>query len=76
MSNTVGVTDNLGLGAGVDTVQLQRIVSRCVCQFFYVGYGEDVDADEFQEAIPLVRVFFIYESFKITSAYFSSDEDV
>ena len=28
-----------------DTVQLQRIISRCSCRFYYNMYGRDVDPD-------------------------------
>lgn len=34
-------------------IQLQRIVSRCSCQFFYASYGENVDLDELDEVPPL-----------------------
>ena len=34
-----------------DSVQLQRIISRCRCQFFYAGYGE-VEDDTLPE-VPL-----------------------
>lgn len=34
-----------GLGGSKQTVQLQRIASRCHCQIFYVTYGGQVEAE-------------------------------
>lgn len=34
------------------SVQLQRIISRCGCQFYYVGYTDDVDRDIVKEIPP------------------------
>ncbi|XP_014224965.1 protein KIAA0100 isoform X1 [Trichogramma pretiosum] len=42
VSQTVG-------GAGGPQHQLQRIVSRCKCEFFYVGYGQSPDAVSLDE---------------------------
>lgn len=42
MSQTVG-------GAGGPQHQLQRIVSRCKCEFFYVGYGQALDTNSYDE---------------------------
>ncbi|XP_011503485.1 PREDICTED: UPF0378 protein KIAA0100 [Ceratosolen solmsi marchali] len=42
VSQTVG-------GSGGPQHQLQRIVSRCKCEFFYVGYGQALDADSLDE---------------------------
>uniref|UniRef100_A0A0L8HRK1 Uncharacterized protein n=1 Tax=Octopus bimaculoides TaxID=37653 RepID=A0A0L8HRK1_OCTBM len=49
VNSTVG--DN-GLNNGGQGVQLQRIVSRCRCQFFYAGYGE-VESEQFPEVLPM-----------------------
>ncbi|KAK0160967.1 hypothetical protein PV328_008311 [Microctonus aethiopoides] len=42
------VTQTVGGGSGLQH-QLQRIVSRCKCEFFYVGYGQTLDAAELNE---------------------------
>lgn len=39
-------------GGGGSQHQLQRIVSRCKCEFFYVGYGQVVDVDFLDEVPP------------------------
>lgn len=39
-------------GSVGQSVQLQRIVSRCRCQFFYAGYGE-VESEQLPEVIPM-----------------------
>ncbi|XP_015524843.1 protein KIAA0100 [Neodiprion lecontei] len=45
VSQTVG-------GGGGSQHQLQRIVSRCKCEFFYVGYGQSLDAGCLDEVPP------------------------
>lgn len=45
VSSTVG-------GGGGPQHQLQRIVSRCKCEFFYVGYGQAPDAASLDEMPP------------------------
>lgn len=45
VSQTVG-------GGGGSQHQLQRIVSRCKCEFFYVGYGQILDAESLDEVPP------------------------
>ncbi|XP_050696104.1 protein KIAA0100-like [Eriocheir sinensis] len=51
VSQTVGTMDE-----GDDELQLQRIVSRCSCSFFYVSYGEtDLDMsmmEDIQQPLP------------------------
>ncbi|KAK6192150.1 hypothetical protein SNE40_003678 [Patella caerulea] len=47
ISNTVGPSDQ----KSGDTIQLQRIISRCKCQFFYANYG-DLKPNELPE-VPL-----------------------
>lgn len=37
-----------------DSVELQRVISRCKCQLFYASYGE-VDADQMKNVPPMVR---------------------
>lgn len=40
------VSDTVGPSAkdvSWESVQVQRIISRCGCQFFYAVYGDDVD---------------------------------
>ncbi|KAI2804677.1 hypothetical protein BLOT_003665, partial [Blomia tropicalis] len=34
-------------------IQLQRIVSRCRCQFFYANYGENTDPNNYEDVPPL-----------------------
>ncbi|KAH8339800.1 hypothetical protein KR074_010953, partial [Drosophila pseudoananassae] len=48
VSETVGaiLSDNSG---GAQPVQLQRIVSKCKCEFFYVSYGDAVDPNSITE---------------------------
>ncbi|XP_015603116.1 protein KIAA0100 isoform X2 [Cephus cinctus] len=45
------VSQTVGGGGGTQH-QLQRIVSRCKCEFFYVGYGQVLDAGSLDE-VPL-----------------------
>lgn len=45
------VSQTVGGGGGLQH-QLQRIVSRCKCEFFYVGYGQALDADLLDEVPP------------------------
>lgn len=42
VSETVGAPGLLGVGETYP-IQLQRIVSRCKCEFFYVSYGDTID---------------------------------
>lgn len=42
VSETVGPTSNENSGES-QPIQLQRIVSRCKCEFFYVCYGDTID---------------------------------
>ena len=37
----------------VNTIQLQRIISRCSCQFYYVVFTEDIDLDLVKEIPPV-----------------------
>ncbi|XP_043282717.1 protein KIAA0100 isoform X2 [Venturia canescens] len=48
------VSQTVGGGGGLQH-QLQRIVSRCKCEFFYVGYGQSLDSDCLDEVPPLPR---------------------
>ncbi|KAG7211126.1 hypothetical protein KM043_010452 [Ampulex compressa] len=48
VSQTVG-------GGGGPQHQLQRIVSRCKCEFFYVGYGQALDAGSVDQVPPPPR---------------------
>src|SRR5699024_7398139 len=34
-------------------IQLQRIVSRCRCKFFYANYGENADPNNYTQVPPL-----------------------
>ncbi|XP_043650223.1 protein KIAA0100 [Drosophila teissieri] len=51
VSETVGafLSDNSG---GAQPVQLQRIVSKCKCEFFYVSYGDAIDPNSITEVPP------------------------
>ncbi|KAH8380297.1 hypothetical protein KR009_009804, partial [Drosophila setifemur] len=51
VSETVGafLSDNSG---GAQPVQLQRIVSKCKCEFFYVSYGDAIDPNSIYEVPP------------------------
>lgn len=40
------------VGGGGPQHQLQRIVSRCKCEFFYVGYGQALDSGSLDEVPP------------------------
>ena len=51
VSSEVGSTASESSGG--TPIQLQRIVSRCNCQFFYASYGENVDPNEYEEVPPL-----------------------
>lgn len=42
VSETVGASGSSGIGEP-HPIQLQRIVSRCKCEFFYVSYGDTID---------------------------------
>ncbi|XP_077995172.1 bridge-like lipid transfer protein family member 2 [Glandiceps talaboti] len=42
VSNTVGASS---VADKQSTVQLQRMISRCSCQFFYASYGADIDPE-------------------------------
>lgn len=42
VSETVGAASASGVGEP-HPIQLQRIVSRCKCEFFYVSYGDTID---------------------------------
>ena len=37
----------------ISNVQLQRIISRCGCQFYFAGFSDDVDEDLIAEVPPL-----------------------
>uniref|UniRef100_A0A0C9R695 KIAA0100 protein n=1 Tax=Fopius arisanus TaxID=64838 RepID=A0A0C9R695_9HYME len=45
------VSQTVGGGGGLQH-QLQRIVSRCKCEFFYVGYGQALDEVELEQMPP------------------------
>ncbi|CAN7988597.1 unnamed protein product [Ixodes pacificus] len=49
VSNTVGGASD----PNTAPLQLQRIISRCGCQFFYASYGENIDPDGLEEVPPL-----------------------
>ncbi|XP_069668639.1 protein hobbit isoform X2 [Periplaneta americana] len=50
VSETVGASSNVGENP---PIQLQRIVSRCKCEFFYAGYGESsIDPSTLGEVPP------------------------
>ncbi|XP_055373341.1 protein hobbit [Condylostylus longicornis] len=51
VSETVGVSSGVAPGE-VQPVQLQRIVSRCKCEFFYVSYGDTIDPNTITEVPP------------------------
>lgn len=42
VSETVGASSSEN-GSESQSIQLQRIVSRCKCEFFYVSYGDTID---------------------------------
>lgn len=52
VSSTVGATSDPASAP----IQLQRIVSRCGCQFFYASFGENVDTSSLEEVPPLVCI--------------------
>ncbi|XP_015914174.1 protein hobbit [Parasteatoda tepidariorum] len=49
VSSTVGATSDPDSAP----IQLQRIVSRCGCQFYYASFGENVDPSNLEEVPPL-----------------------
>lgn len=52
VSETVGAIGTPGIGE-VHPIQLQRIVSRCKCEFFYVSYGDtSIDPSSLIEVPP------------------------
>lgn len=52
VSETVGATGTTGYGE-TNPIQLQRIVSRCKCEFFYVSYGDtSIDPGSLTEVPP------------------------
>ncbi|RWS17806.1 hypothetical protein B4U79_01668 [Dinothrombium tinctorium] len=51
VTSVVGSCDVNDCFEGTSPIQLQRIISRCGCKFFYVNYTEGVDI-EFSETIP------------------------
>lgn len=51
VSETVGAALNQNPGEK-QPVQLQRIVSRCKCEFFYVSYGDTIDPNTITEVPP------------------------
>lgn len=48
------VSQTVGGGGGLQH-QLQRIVSRCKCEFFYVGYGQTLDVGSVDQIPPPPR---------------------
>lgn len=48
VSETVGAPGSTEYGES-HPIQLQRIVSRCKCEFFYVNYGDTIDPNSFDE---------------------------
>ncbi|XP_037044573.1 protein KIAA0100 isoform X2 [Bradysia coprophila] len=52
VSETVGATGVTGHPGEVHPIQLQRIVSRCKCEFFYVSYGDAIDPSSLTEVPP------------------------
>lgn len=53
VSSTVGATSDPTSAP----MQLQRIVSRCGCQFFFASFGENVDPTSLEEVPPLVFMY-------------------
>uniref|UniRef100_A0A1A9X0V8 FMP27/BLTP2/Hobbit GFWDK motif-containing RBG unit domain-containing protein n=1 Tax=Glossina brevipalpis TaxID=37001 RepID=A0A1A9X0V8_9MUSC len=51
VSETVGATSNENSGES-QPIQLQRIVSRCKCEFFYVCYGDTIDPNTITDLPP------------------------
>lgn len=51
VSETVGASVSVGVGE-TQPIQLQRIVSRCKCEFFYVSYGDTIDPGTITEVPP------------------------
>ncbi|XP_005187021.2 protein hobbit [Musca domestica] len=51
VSETVGASSSENSG-GSQPIQLQRIVSRCKCEFFYVSYGDTVDPNAITDMPP------------------------
>lgn len=62
VSSTVGATAD----PKTAPLQLQRIVSRCGCQFFYASFGENVDPTSLEE-VPLLVLIFKIIIYKIPS---------
>lgn len=59
VSSTVGATSDPTSAP----MQLQRIVSRCGCQFFYASFGENVDPSSLEEVPPLVCIYLINKNY-------------
>lgn len=53
VSFVVGKSDILDNDCGHSLVQLQRIISRCSCQFYYVNYSKDIPPEILDKAPPL-----------------------
>ncbi|XP_054167935.1 protein hobbit-like [Oppia nitens] len=53
VSSEVGTCSGSEMCGTSPPIQLQRIVSRCKCQFFYASYGENVDPNEYEDVPPL-----------------------
>ncbi|CAG2170224.1 unnamed protein product, partial [Oppiella nova] len=53
VSPEVGTCSGGESSGGTPSIQLQRIVSRCKCQFFYASYDDNVDPNEYEEVPPL-----------------------
>ena len=49
----VGIHINTQSEQVLNTIQLQRIISRCSCQFYYVVFTEDIDLDLVKEIPPI-----------------------
>ena len=43
-----------GRGAGVEATQLQRIVARCSCEFYFVSFSPDLDPVAEEHAVTTV----------------------
>ncbi|XP_074600055.1 bridge-like lipid transfer protein family member hobbit [Brevipalpus obovatus] len=54
VSPVVGRSDILSDDDGQLPIQLQRIISRCSCQFYYVNYSKDIPPEVMDKAPPLV----------------------
>lgn len=51
VSETVGASSSENSGEN-QPIQLQRIVSRCKCEFFYVSYGDTIDPNTITDMPP------------------------